>query len=817
MLNSALAAKTNGNCSPGNIVAGDGFRISVLTPRLFRVEVSKKNVFEDSPTQSIWFRDTGPVEFEAEQDKKSLIIRTESVSLFFNKSSKKAVGVKFAGSGETVKCANKNNLKGTRRTLDLTFGSAPLGNGLIAKTGVAVYDDSASLLLLENGEIIPRAIKASDCYIFACGKDYRQGIRDFYRIAGPVPLVPRFALGVWWSRYRAYTQREYLELMQRFEDEGIPLTVATVDMDWHWTDLNARFGTQYKRKMMVENTCTGGWTGFSWNTKLFPDYRAFLDALHAKNLAVTLNLHPADGIRFFENMYDEAAAANGVDPATKQPVKFSAGSTAFWNTYFDIVLHPYEDEGVDFWWIDWQQGKKSDVKGLDPLWALNHYHFLDNARGGRLPLILSRYAGIGSHRYPLGFSGDTFINWRVLKFQPYFTATAANTGYTWWSHDIGGHQRGRRDDELYIRWLQFGVFSPVMRLHSTSDDLLGKEPWRYPAEIRNIAKQQLVFRHKLIPYLYTMDYATHREGRALCEPVYYSYPDIEDAYQIKNEYMFGSRLLVIPVTGKADKKIKMAAVRAWIPPGRWTDIFTGDVYEGERFATLYRDLASIPVLAKQGSIIPLSGDAGNSAENPDNLELWVFRGDGKFDLYEDCGTGDYGTRQAVTTFEISQTHVLTFTVHPAAGDLSVLPAKRNFRVVFKDIVRVGSLSVFIDEKRVDEFFSDGENLSEKPLEIELKNVAADAGIRIEITEFRPRKNPPVHERIAELFSRWQAGNARKSRLYKKARSQKDLIKCERRIRRTVLPRGVKKALLACFDDTVLPATKAGGKQKGEAE
>lgn len=137
---------------------------------------------------------------------------------------------------------------------------------------------------------------------------------------------------------------------------------------------------------------------------------------------------------------------------------------------------------LTFGGLDWQQGKKSDIEGLDPLLALNHYHFLDNAENGKLPLILSRYAGLGSHRYPLGFSGDTAINHKVLDFQPYFTANAANAAYFWWSHDIGGHHFGYKDDELYLRWIEFGVFSPILRLHSTSNDLLGKEPWKYRRE-----------------------------------------------------------------------------------------------------------------------------------------------------------------------------------------------------------------------------------------------------------------------------------------------------------------------------------------------
>lgn len=114
---------------------------------------------------------------------------------------------------------------------------------------------------------------------------------------------------------------------------------------------------------------------------------------------------------------------------------------------------------------------------LDPLWLLNHYHYQDSCKNAEGGVILSRYAGPGSHRYPVGFSGDTIISWNSLRFQPYFTATASNIGYSWWSHDIGGHMLGDYDEELQTRWLQFGVFSPITRLHSSRSPFNSKEPW----------------------------------------------------------------------------------------------------------------------------------------------------------------------------------------------------------------------------------------------------------------------------------------------------------------------------------------------------
>lgn len=506
MLKEALRAHTAGTAKEKQIFIFGHCRLTVLTPRLIRVEHCPDGAFEDRASTAVWFRAFDVPPCKATLHRGTITLTTPEITLTVHARTGTPQTVTFSN-GKTADCLNFGNLRGTCRTLDATFGPVPLQDGLVSRDGVSLLDDSRSFLLDAGGRFCPRKRKGKDVYVFAYDHDYRAAIQDFYKISGSVPLIPRFALGVWWSRYHAYTQEEYLGLIKRFAAENVPLTVATVDMDWHWTDPNKRFGTHYKGK--------DGWTGYSWNTELFPDYKAFLQDLHQMGLHTTVNLHPADGVRAFEDPYPAMAKAMGLDPKSKQDIPFRCGNDTFWNAYFDVLHKPYEKEGVDFWWLDWQQGKKSDVPGLDPLVALNHYHYLDNAENGRLPLILSRYSGPGAHRYPLGFSGDTAQNWRVLHFQPYFTATAANVGYTWWSHDIGGHYLGERNEELYLRWLQLGVFSPILRLHSTSNDLMGKEPWRYRPDVCAAAKDWLRLRHRLIPYLYTMDARTHREGLAL--------------------------------------------------------------------------------------------------------------------------------------------------------------------------------------------------------------------------------------------------------------------------------------------------------------
>ena len=168
--------------------------------------------------------------------------------------------------------------------------------------------------------------------------------------------------------------------------------------------------------------------------------------------------------------------------------------------------------------------------------------------------------------------------------------------------------RGEQDDELYLRWLQYGVFSPINRLHSSNSDFMGKEPWKRCWAVETVAERFLRLRHKLIPYLYSANYQTHAQGIPLCMPMYYRY-DCEDAYQAKEQYIFGSQLLVCPITEPMDRQLNLASADVWLPEGRWTDIFSGRIYRGGRWVRMYRDLDTIPVLAPAGAIVPMYRNA----------------------------------------------------------------------------------------------------------------------------------------------------------------------------------------------------------------
>ncbi|RDW76010.1 hypothetical protein BP5796_06831 [Coleophoma crateriformis] len=619
---------------PDAIISGPQYRFTVLTDRLLRYEWAEDGQFVDQASTFAINREFPVPDFHTKDTEDSLEIVTKDFHLSYDKKRFSTGGLvvgfnaKLTDWGAPWRFGSRcSNLGATARTLDEADGRIDMGQGILSREGYAAIDDSDSMLFDGHGFVAGRNPgDRVDGYLFTYGLDYKAAIKALYALSGKQPVLPRYSLGNWWSRYYRYSQDGYVELMDKFKERDIPLSVAVVDMDWH---------------MVKDNRVPhAGWTGYTWDDDVFPDPEKFGRDLHERQLKITLNDHPHAGIHYHEDSYDEMAKFLGHDTSKKTPILFDPTSPKFMEAYLSILHRNVEKVACDFWWIDWQQGPYSKVPGLDPLWLLNHFHFLDNARNGQKPLIFSRYAGPGSHRYPVGFSGDTIISWASLEFQPEFTATASNIGYGWWSHDIGGHMLGSRDDELVTRWIQYGVFSPLMRLHSSNSPWMSKEPWMYKKEHELVMEHFLKLRHRLVPYIYTMNVTGAADDEPLVQPMYWSFPEQEKAYSVPNQYYFGSELIVAPVVKPRDTKTGLGVVQAWFPPtGRYVDIFTGTVYDGDRTLNLYRPLEMIPVLAHEGSIIPLDGSAtpGNGCLNPESFEVLVVVGnDGEASVMEEA-------------------------------------------------------------------------------------------------------------------------------------------------------------------------------------
>jgi len=687
-------------------------RFTILTPQLIRMEWAADGKFEDHASLVFLNRKLPVPDFGADHDKLGdITIKTKAVLLRYapaagsdGRFTADNLSVTFQLNGKPVTwhpgMTDTGNLQGTTRTLDGALGGKtkePMDPGLISRDGWAVVDDSARPLFdasdfrFQQGENSPwpwvlqrPAGERQDWYFFGYGHDYKEALADFIKVAGRIPLPPRFAFGAWWSRYWAYSDQELDDLVQGFREDNVPLDVLVIDMEWHKT-----FGLSWFSPEKDQSGHTKGWTGYSWNPLLFPYPEPFLKNLHDEGLKVTLNLHPASGVQPWEDAYPAMARAMGIDPATQKYVPFDITDKKFATNYMGLLHHPLEKQGVDFWWLDWQQEPNTQTPGVSPTWWLNYVHFTDQEREGKRPLLFHRWGGLGNHRYQIGFSGDTISVWDSLAFQPWFTATAANVGYAYWSHDIGGHMPGVVEPELYTRWLQFGIFSPILRTHTTKNPDAERRIWAYPEPYSGIMRDLYHQRYAMLPYVYTEARRTYDTGLAFLHPLYYEWPQADEAYSNKNEYMFGEEMMVDPVVTPGDKITGLVQESVWIPQGDWIEVETGKHLRGPQTVRRNFSIRQVPVYVRAGSIVPMAPAMRYSNEKPlDPLVLKIFAlADGQssqYTLYEDAGDtrGYQQGKEAWTRLTATRkSDELALTIAPVNGQYPGMPTSRGYELL----------------------------------------------------------------------------------------------------------------------------------------
>jgi len=685
-------------------------RFTVLTPQLIRMEWAADGKFEDHPSFVFLNRRLPVPKFTAKRDGSRLTLDTGELQLTYDSAAdgdgKFAAGnltVSFALNGATQTwhpgMEDTGNLQGTTRTLDGALGDKtkePIGPGLISKDGWAVVDDSTRPLFDSDNFSFTQGEKSEwpwlmlrppgerlDWYFFGYGHEYKKALGDFVRVAGRIPLPPRFAFGAWWSRYWAYSDQELDQLVRGMHENDVPLDVLVIDMDWHLsrTQLEARHEADQSGESL-------GWSGYTWNPLLFPDPKDFLANIHAEGLKATLNLHPASGVQPWEDAYPAMARAMGIDPATKKYVPFDITNKKFATNYMDLLHHPLEREGIDFWWLDWQQEANTRTPGVNPTWWLNYVHFTDQEREGKRPLLFHRWGGLGNHRYQIGFSGDTVSVWPSLEFQPWFTATAANVGYAYWSHDIGGHMPGAVDPQLYTRWVQFGAFSPILRTHTTKNPESERRLWAYPEPYSQILRDTFHLRYAMQPYLYTEARSTYDTGVAFLHPLYYDWPEAASAYESKSEYVFGSEMIVDPVTKAVDPATQLAQQSVWIPPGEWVEQATGRRLTGPAEVKRSFAIEQIPAYVRAGAILPMQPAMEYTDQKPiDPLILEVYpQVEGKassYRLYADASKSEAYKRGACTWTKLTakqQGDVLAVEIAPVEGSYPEMVLMRSYEV-----------------------------------------------------------------------------------------------------------------------------------------
>jgi hypothetical protein len=550
----------------------------------------------------------------------------------------------------------KSVLGGWDRSLDNPEAvPTPQHPGLLDRDGWYLLDDTRSAVLNADRTVTDRPSHGTqpyqDGYFFGYGKDFKQGLTDLNTLTGGAALLPRSAYGVWFSRYFAYSDNDYrTSLLPKFRTSFTPIDWLVVDTDWK---------------------SPSQWNGWNWNTGLFPDPQGFLTWTKQQGLAVSLNIHTS-----IAGNDPKFAAANttagGLIPDGSNYV-WDWSNPAHLRSYFDLHK-PFDAQGVRTWWLDYCSGcgrSTASDPGVAPDNFINQAYADHAAAQGLRGFSFGRIGGAeqgGIHSsYPLGpwserrntlqFTGDTPLSWDMLAYEAHFTPDEAAAGLSNVSHDIGSFHGGHLPDELYARWLQLGTFQPIDRLHSDHGDRL---PWDYPGAAGDSAEKFLRLRESLVPYTYTLAKQANQTGVPITRPLYLNYPDQDAAYTHPQEYLYGDNVLVAPITSAG------GSVSAWIPPGTWTDYFTGTVYTGPSTATITKPLSEMPVLVKAGGVVPIRTNYTDNAAAPlDQLTLNVTAGaDGSFSLYEDSGEG---AGASSTTRFGWQDAAKTLTVDPASG------------------------------------------------------------------------------------------------------------------------------------------------------
>ncbi|HEX5461127.1 MAG TPA: TIM-barrel domain-containing protein [Steroidobacteraceae bacterium] len=301
------------------------------------------------------------------------------------------------------------------------------------------------------------------------------------------------------------------------------------------------------------------------------------------------------------------------------------------------VLHePLIRQGMDFWWVD-GGGGAAQMPGLDPqLWTNKVFYDATEQQTGKRAFILSRYGGWGSERYPGFFTGDTYSEWRVLAYEVAYTARGGNVLVPYISNDIGGFHGAKIPFDLYARWIEFGAFSPILRMHSAhANPLEGntRMPWVYGPRGVALMRKYFTLRTQLIPYIYTYSWQAHERALPLLRPLYLQWPDLDQAYRHFHEYYFGEQMLVAPVLDASGERT------VYLPPGRWMDFFGSKHYQGGTTFSAHYAVDATPVFVREGAIVPEQALSRHDARaEPGPLIVNVYGdGNGRFDLYEDDG------------------------------------------------------------------------------------------------------------------------------------------------------------------------------------
>ena len=697
------------------VIRSSTYRITVLSERLVRLEYSDNGVFNNYETAIVKNRRFDVPEYTKQEDDTILKIDTMYFTLTYLKRAP------FNSRTIKAKCKNRSdewyygqkevkNFNSASISLDNMTKMPELEKGLFSLNGIATIDDSNALCFDEERNVIkldkPKGYV--DIYLFIYDKDFALCLKDFYTLTGYPQMIPRYALGNWWSKECEYKDSEILEKINKFKMQGIPLSVFLLDNGWSKIDNKYPYNTN----------------GFSFNEKLYSNPAEFVKQVHDNDIKLGLKINPQYGIYPSENSFSYVSKYL---PINKNGyVDFSVNDLKSVDVLFKVLLHPLETLGVDFFWNDYFDNNKNNM------YLMNYYSNLDSLRNNKRSLMLSRNSTYDAHLFNVLYSGRTIIDWNTLKLLPFYTLNSANIGACFWSHDVAGATGGVEDSDFYIRSIQYGVFSPILRFNTVKGLYFKREPWKWDVVTNSIASDYLKLRHRLIPYLYSESYEYHKNGRLLIQPFYYYNLKFYDDENYSNQYFFGKSFMISPIIKPMDPDMNRTIQRFYIPDGVWYDFKNGKRYLGNHKYIGFYSIDDYPVFVKQGSIIPLAGpNSFMSYANPKDLEIHVFPGQSNtYHLYEDDGEtynyleGKYCITEIDYNYRKSN---YTLIVRPIEGDSSILSPTRDYKIVFRNTKKSDNVVVYENDKVLNDIETE---VTETNFIVYIKNVSTNSQLVI---------------------------------------------------------------------------------------
>lgn len=680
-----------------SIIKGNKYRFTILTPRVIRLEYNVNGIFSDEPTELILRRNLPSPQFQLNDDDKYLEVTTEYFRLSYTKERN------FEGSKvnptEYLKIESLKNKKiwyyNHPEVRNYGIPAADLtvaGHGLYSPDGFATINDSYDYIFNQNGTVKEK--KSLDIYLFVYGNDFELALIDYYEMTGYPSMIPRYALGNWWSRNDDYDDAKLKELVDTFEKKEIPISTILLDKDWH------------KRTYLGKKHLK---TGFTFNDKYFQNPSAMITYLHQKKIKLGLNINPIEGLTNIDTYYNEALKYLKADK--RGIIPFNTFDPKFVDVYLKFFIHPLDNLGIDFYWLD-----MDEETNIPYLALLKHYQFYDMYRDfKRRPMVLGQDTLIAPHRYPVLYSGKTIVSWSTLRKIPFYNISAFNNGVSFWAHDIGGYFGGIEDSELYARFVQLGTFSPILKFGCEKGRYYKREPWLWDIKTYNIVKQYLTLRHKLIPYIYSEAYKYHKDGAALVKPLYLYNHDLYNDALYKNEYFFGSEMLICPILNPKDNVMNRSLLNFYMPEGIWYDFVTSKKFLGDKkYVSFFKD-EEYPVFVRAGSIIPLSNNQNlNDTTPPKDMEIHIFPGkDNTYTLFEDDGESDLFRKDYYLITDIEYTYLpnnYSVIIRSMKGKSGIIPKKRNYKIVFRNTKRTEDLVVYSNKNQVSfKTYVDGPN------------------------------------------------------------------------------------------------------------